>query len=165
MQLKDFFDYKNRLMEDILTNDKIVPLLKDGVTTKNSSQLAYKQVFPCEYVPETVQDGQTFICFDVDIQNVVNKTYYNIVLYIWVFTHRSNIRSPHGGIRTDEICSEICNAINGSRLYGLGALDRYAWKRCAPMTDYQGKVMTFTASEFNRQHDGKKPIPTNRKNP
>ena len=49
--------------------------------------------------------------------------------------------------------------------YGLGELNLYNVKRFAPMTDYQGKVMSFTAREFNRQYNGKKEIPANRKNP
>lgn len=163
MQLEDFFDYKNQLMKDLLTNEKIVNLLDAGVTLENAEQLAYTRVFPCDYVPETVQDGYTFICFDVDVSRVSDKTFLSPVLYVWVFTHRSKLRLPEGGVRTDRLCSEICKAINGSREYGLGELNLYACKRYAPMTDFQGKLMTFQAKDFNRVHDGKKFTPENRK--
>lgn len=162
MQLQDFFDYKNQLMKDILTHKSIVSLIKD-VDMKDAGSLAYTHVFPCEYIPETVQGGETYVCFDVDIQNVSNKTFLTPVLYIWVFTHRSNLRLPEGGVRTDKLCSEICKVVNGSRYYGLGELNLYAVKRFAPMTDYQGKVMTFYAKEFNRQYSGTKSTPANRK--
>lgn len=163
MQLEDFYDYKNQLMEDILTTDSIVELLVDE-PPEDSAELAYKQVFPCEYVPETVQDGYTFICFDVDVQKAMNKTYLLPTVYVWVFTHRSRLRLPDGGgIRVDKICSEIAKKINGSFKYGLGELDLYSVKRFAPMTDYQGKVMTFYATEFNRLHSQNKDIPSNRK--
>ena len=59
--------------------------------------------------------------------------------------------------------SKIAGAINGSRYYGLGELDFYSAKRYAPMTDFQGKVMTFTTTDFNRLHNPNKPIPSNRK--
>lgn len=165
MQLQDFFDYKNRLMEDLLTSESIVSLIQQDTDVSNAESLAYTQVFPCEYIPETVQGGQTFVCFDVDVQGVSNKTFLTPVLYVWVFTHRSNLRLPEGGVRTDKLCSEICNVINGSRYYGLGELNLYSCKRFAPMTDYQGKVMTFQAKEFNRQFNGAKSTPANRKNP
>lgn len=165
MQLNDFFDYKNKLMEDLITNESIVSLIKDGTNAENAASLIYTQVFPYEYVPETVQTGGTYICFDVDIQNVSNKTFLTPVLYVWVFAHRSNLRLPEGGVRTDKLCSEICEAINGSRYYGLGELSLYSVKRFAPMTDYQGKLMTFYAKEFNRQFNGAKSTPANRKNP
>lgn len=165
MQLNDFFDYKNKLMEDLITNKSIVSLIKDGTDVDNAASLIYTQVFPYEYVPETVQTGGTYICFDVDIQNVSNKTFLTPVLYVWVFAHKSNLRLPEGGVRTDKLCSEICEAINGSRYYGLGELSLYSVKRFAPMTDYQGKLMTFYAKEFNRQFSGSKSTPANRKNP
>ena len=164
MQLEDFFDYKNKLMEDILTNESIVHLINSDIDMQNAPSLAYTQVFPLEYVPETVQSGATYICFDVDIQGVAGKTFLTPILYIWIFTHRSNLRLPEGGVRVDKICCEICKTINGSMEYGLGELNLYNVKRFAPMTDYQGKVMSFTAREFNRQYNGRKEIPANRKN-
>ncbi len=164
MQLQEFFDYKNQLMGDLLTNEEIVRLLDDDIALEDAGSLAYESVFPCEYVPETVQDGKTFICFDVDIQKSVNKTYLLPTLYVWVFAHRSRLRLPNGGgVRTDKLCSEICKAINGSLKYGLGELELYAVKRFAPMSDYQGKVMTFYATDFNRQFNPNKEIPSNRK--
>lgn len=164
MQLQEFFDYKNQLMEDLLTNECIIRLLDERIELRDAERLAYENVFPCEYVPETVDDGRTYICFDVDIQKSVNKTYLLPTLYVWVFAHRSRLRLPNGGgIRTDKLCSEICTAINGSRKYGLGELDLYSVKRFAPMTDYQGKVMTFYAADYNRFNDPRKETPSNRK--
>lgn len=163
MQLQEFFDYKNQLMKDLLTNPKIVELINSDIDFSNAESLAYTQVFPCEYVPETVEHGKTFICFDVDIQQSVNQTFLLPTLYVWVFTHRSLLRLPEGGVRTDRLCSEICKAINGSRMYGLGKLNLYSVKRFAPMTDYQGKCLTFHAVDFNKQFDPKRPIPANRK--
>ena len=163
MQLQEFFDYKNKLMEDLLTNEDIVRLIDDTVALQNADSLAYTQVFPCEYIPDTVQDGKTYICFDVDVQRAADKTFLSPTLFVWVFTHRSKLRLREGGVRTDKLCSEICKAINGSRKYGLGELNLYSVKRFAPMTDFQGKVLTFYAKDFNRVYDGKKYTPENRK--
>lgn len=164
MQLEEFYDYKNQLMEDILTTESIVKLIDETVDIDHAAQLAYKNVFPFEFIPETVENGSVFICFDVDIQKSTSKTFYLPTLYIWVFAHKSKLRLPNGeGVRTDKLCSEICKKINGSRDYGLGELDLYSAKRFAPMTAYNGKLLTFYATDFNRQHDGSKRIPSNRK--
>ena len=163
MKLEDFYDYKNQLMEDLMTNEKIVKLIDDKIPMDRAPELVYKKVFPCEYVPETVQDGDTFICCDVDVSQSPDKTFLYPILYIWVFTHRSKLRLPEGGVRTDKLCCEICRVIDGSHEYGLGQLNLYSCKRYAPMTDFQGKVMTFTLKEFKRQYDGSKFIPANRK--
>lgn len=164
MQLEEFFDYKNRFVEDIVTNKEIVKLLaEDGDSAADPAKLVYSQIFPYEYVPETIQKAQTFICCDVDVQKSINKTKLIPVMYVWVFTHKSKMRLPEGGIRVDRICSEIAKAINGSRYYGLGELDLHAVRRFAPVTDYQGKMMTFLAEDFNRLSPSGKPVPSNRK--
>lgn len=164
MQLEEFFDYKNQFVADIITNAEIVKLLvEDGGDIADPSSLIYSQIFPYEYVPETIQQAQTFICCDVDVQKSINKTKLIPVMYVWVFTHKSKMRLPKGGVRVDRICSEIAKAINGSRYYGLGELDLHAVRRFAPVTDYQGKMMTFLAEDFNRVSPSGKPIPSNRK--
>ena len=48
MYLEDLYDYKNKLMEDLLTNENIVRLLDKDIKMEDAYKLAYKQVFPCE---------------------------------------------------------------------------------------------------------------------
>lgn len=163
MQLRELFNYKNQLMNDILTNEKIYKLIDANVTSETAGTLAYKKVFPYEYVPETAKNGDTFICFDVDVLEVYNKTFMSPTLYIWIFTHRTNLRLAKGGLRVDELCAEFCEALNGSRLYGMGELNFQSMRRFAPMTDFQGKCLTFKAVEVNRYHLPLKPVPTDRK--
>lgn len=164
MQLEEFYDYKNQLMKDLLTTESIVKLIDENTSVANAPSLAYTQVFPFEFIPETIEQGKVYICFDIDISKAASKTFYLPTLYVWVFAHKSKLRLPNGGgVRTDRLCSEICKKINGSRSYGLGELDLYSAKRFAPATAYNGKVMTFTATDFNRQYDGTKHTPANRK--
>lgn len=164
MQLEDFFDYKNQLMEDLLTTPDIVKLISDDEDIIEKPELlAYTQVFPYEYIPDTVEHGHTFVCFDIEVQKSLNKLLLSPSLYIWVFSHKNKLRLDEGGVRTDKLCSEIAKAINGSRKYGLGELDLYAVRRFAPLSDFQGKVLTFNALEINRVNPTGKPIPSNRK--
>ena len=163
MQLKEFYDYKNQLMKDILTDEITVHLIEESIDMEDVNALAYTRVFPYEYLPDTVEDGKTFVCIDVDIQSVQDKTFLYPIIHVWVFTHKSSMRLHAGGVRVDELCSRICSLINGSRLYGLGELNIYSVKRFAPMTDFQGKVMSFVAKDFNKTHPTGKIVPANRK--
>ena len=164
MFLDEFYNYKNQLMEDILTTKEIVDLIGgDKKYTLPAFDLAYSQVFPFEYIPETVEHGQTFVCFDVDIQRSANQTYYYPIIYVWIFSHKSLLRLPEGGIRVDKLASEIAKKLSGSFMYGMGTLDLYSSKRFAPITDYQGKVLTFHAVDFNAPKPTKQPVPSNRK--
>lgn len=163
MNLKDFYDYKNQLMKDILSDEEIVPLIDEDILMQDAYKLAYKNVYPLEYMPETIHDGRTFVCFDVSVQESVNKTYLLPTLYVWVFVHRDKLRLPEGGVRSDAICSAICDKINGSREYCLGELDLYSVKPVQIVTDYPGKVMVFHGTEFNRQYEPNRYTPSNRK--
>ena len=163
-QLEEFFEYKNKLMGKILTDETLVKLINEDATLETAEKLAYTQVFPAHYIPETTHDGSTFVCFDVDILSAPNKTFYTPVIYIWVIVHRSRLRLPEGGVRSDKICSELCKLINGTKDIGLGEVRLYSSKVYAPQTDYTGKVLTFDAKDFNRPDNSKKrPVPSNRK--
>lgn len=164
MELQEFYDYKDRLMADLCTNPAIVDIVtgKQNAEVPNRS-LPYTQIFPFEYVPDTIDDAKTFICFDVDITKVSNKTFYVPVIYIWVFTHKSKMRLDTGGVLVDRLSTEIDKMLNGSRFYGLGELELYSVGRFTPTDDYKGRVMAYITRDFNRS--APKPIPANRKHP
>ena len=163
MELAELFDYKNLLMRDICSNANIVYLLTNNEEAKVPNHgLPYNQVFPFEFIPDTVSEAKTFICFDVDIIDVPNRTYYIPAIYVWVFTHKSTMRTDDGRIVIDQLAVEINRILNGDRDYGLGELKLKNVRRFNPIDDYHGRVLTFIASDFNRQ-SGSKPRPVNRK--
>lgn len=166
MNLEELHDYKNLLMKDLCTNERIVKLLtgKQDAAVPNHG-LPYTQVYPYPNIPETVNEGKTYICFDVDLMSVPNKTYYIPVLYIWVFTHKSRMRIEKelgGGILLDELCRSINEFINGSRYYGLGETKLDSVRAFTPITDYYGKTLTYYLRDFNRPK-GRIDAPINRK--
>lgn len=164
MQLQELFDYKNQLMEDILTNEQIVKLIDPDLDFSEAESLAYSRVFPYEYIPTTAEHGVTYLCFDVDIQKSLNQLIYLPTISVWVFTHKSKMRLPDGGgVRTDRICAEIAKVLEGSRMYGFNELSLYSVKRFAPMTDYNGKIMLFNAKDVKLTHPTGKPLPANRR--
>lgn len=164
MQLDELFNYKNQFMHDMISDEKIVQLLtNDEKVQRDPERLIYTQMFPYEYVPEPVVHGQTFICCDVDIEGADSKTFLRPILYIWIFTHKSKMRLPKGGVRVDRLCSEVAQKINGSRYYGLGELGLSSVRRFAPITDYQGKVLTFRTKDFNRFSPSGRTVPPNRR--
>lgn len=162
-QLDEFYDYKNKVIEEILTDEQLVHLINPNVSLADAKDLVYTQVFPYEFVPETMQEGKTYICCDVDIQKSVNDLILSPTIFIYVMSHSSVLRLDEGGIRPDKICALIAQKLNGSRRFGLGSLDLYSVKRFAILTDYPGKVMTFYARDYNRQFDPRRYTPVNRK--
>lgn len=169
MNLKELFDYKNQLFKDLLTNETIVKLINEEKDLSTARELAYTQVFPYEYIPETIEHGHTYICCDVDVQSVQTRVqtstrlYYKPILYIWILCHKSSLRLSGGGVRYDVLSSEIAETINESLFYGIKGLELYSVKRFSPLTDYQGKVLTFSTDDVNYMYNPHRKIPSNRK--
>lgn len=162
MELNEFFNYKNRLMEDICKTKPIIQLLTGkSDPSLPATDLIYEQIFPYEFLPDTEDKAKSFICFDADITEV-GKTIYMPVLYIWVFCHKSSLRIPGGGVLPDELAKEVNKKINGSRLYGLGALDLYGVHRFSPADDFLGRVLTYKATDWYKGRNYKHPIPAKR---
>lgn len=162
--LDELFNYKNQLMDDLLTSDTITRLLSDDCATLESPEsLIYTQVFPYEYIPDVQEHGKTFICCEVDVGSVNGKTFLSPKLYLWVFTHKSKLRIPTGGLRVDRLTSEIVKKLNGSRLYGLGELNLKNVRRFSPIQDYQGRTLEFSTRDYNRFNPTGQPVPSNRK--
>lgn len=163
--LDEFFFYKNKLAEDLMTNERILELLDHENIGLKPDELMYNCVYPYEYVPNVTENTTTYICFDVDITKVPNTTYLLPSIYIWVFTHDSLMRLPGGGLRVDAIVSQIDRTINGSREYGLGRLELDTIKRYSPIQHYQGRIMKYAATDWNRPKAGRdhNDLPSNRR--
>lgn len=164
MNLHEFYNYKNELMKDICSNPTIVKLLTENNNPDVPNHvLPYTQVYPYEFVPETVSEARSFICFDVDIMKAPNKTYYYPVLYIWPFTHKSKFRTKDGKVLIDELSSVLDDMLNGSRYFGLGDLKLHSVQRFVPIADYLGRVLTYYATDFNRPTINTRSVPSVRK--
>lgn len=164
MELKEFFDYKERLMMDLCSNPEIVKLVtgEENPTVPNTN-LKYKKIYPYQFIPETENNASTFVCFDVDImeRRQTNKTYYYPVIYIWILAHKSNMRTKKKGVLIDAIACEIDKMLNGNRNYGQGELELGPVSRFIPTIDYLGRELVYYTRDFNRS-PGQKPTPAYR---
>lgn len=165
MHLDEMFFYKNQLLEDLLTDEEIVHLINENVEPENAQSLVYSQVMPYEFFPDTIEHAQVYVCCDVDIRKSVSTTslVYHPTLYIWVFVHKDLLRLHGGGVRTDRLCHLIDKKINGSFKYGLGKLELQSVNRFSVVSDYTGKVMAYSASDFQKVYDPKKEVPSKRR--
>ena len=151
-------------MDDLLTDHTVRHLMSDDRGNDlDASSLIYTQAFPYEYVPDTVETAKTFICCEVDVTDVDNKTFLRPTIYVWVFTHKSKVRLKEGGLRIDKLTSRIAKLLNKSRMYGLGELALSSAKRFSPITNYQGRVLIFKARDFNSTSPTGMPIPSRRR--
>lgn len=165
MHLEEMFQYKNQLLDDLLTNEEIVRLINDSIPLDQAGTLVYDQVMPYEFYPDTLENGRVYLCCDVDVRKSATTTSlrYSPTLYIWVFVHKDLLRLREGGVRTDKLCHLIDKELNGSFKYGLGKLELQSVNRFSVVSDYTGKVLAYTATDFQKVYDPKKEVPDKRR--
>lgn len=149
--LEEFTTYKQTLMETICTSPTIVSLLKKETDSADITgrDMRYDRIFPYNYVPLTIENATTFICFTVTAPNVRDDIISELRLVIYVFTHQDLMRTAKG-MRTDLIVSEIDKLLNGSTKYGLG---KVSLRSCdvmqVPAQGYSGLYLVYAVKEFN----------------
>lgn len=150
--LEEFTSYKQTLMEAICTSDAIFNLIKleNDPETIECKDLRYVRIYPYNYVPLTIENAQTFICFTVTAPNVRNDVISELILTVFVFTHQDLMRTKNG-MRTDLLVSEIDKLLNGSTKYGLG---KVSLKACdvmqVPVRGYSGLYSMYSVKDFNK---------------
>lgn len=149
MYLEELSKYKIEIMKRLCLNSKIQTLILLYESQNQGKEMMYRYIFPYAFVPDTVASSNTFICFDLEVQRVENRTFKDINIMFWTFTHQSLMRTDEG-IRTDILADEIDKILNGNRDLGIGTVELKNVGRVNPAKDYHGRTLLYKAVDFNR---------------
>lgn len=148
--LKELTDYRKTIMKALCSDQKIVDLITNTTNaTVPNRNLMYKQIFPYAYTPDVNKETSTFIDFRVGSSVIINKTYKEMEITFYIFTHQSLMRTSDG-LRPDKIAEALEELFNGSRGLGLGRVQLNGMEDISPTTDYHGIALQYTVLEFNR---------------
>lgn len=149
MYLDELSKYKIEIMKRLCLESKIQNLILLSESQINGREMMYKNIFPYAFIPDTITNASTFICFDLEVERVQNRTFKDINILFWTFTHQTLMRTSEG-IRTDILASEIDKIINGNRNLGLGTVELKKVLRVNPAKDYHGRSLIYRSVDFNR---------------
>ena len=149
MYLEELSKYKIEIMKRLCLSKEIQSLILFSESENQGKEMMYKNIFPYAFIPDTVTDASTFICFDLEIQRVQNRTFKDINMLFWIFTHQSLMRTDNG-IRTDIIANEVDKILNGNKNFGLGTSELKKVLRINPAKDYHGRTLIYKTVDFNR---------------
>ena len=149
MYLEELSKYKIEIMKRLCLSKEIQSLILFSESENQGKEMMYKNIFPYAFIPDTVTDASTFICFDLEIQRVQNRTFKDINMLFWIFTHQSLMRTENG-IRTDIIANEVDKILNGNKNFGLGTSELKKVLRINPAKDYHGRTLIYKTVDFNR---------------
>lgn len=149
MYLEELSKYKIEIMKRLCLNSKIQNLVLLYESQNQGKEMMYRYIFPYAFVPDTVTSANTFICFDLEAQRVENRTFKDMNILFWIFTHQSLMRT-NDGIRTDLLANEIDKIMNGNKNLGLGTVELKKVLRVNPAKDYHGRTLIYRSVDFNR---------------
>lgn len=151
MYLSEVPLYRDTITQQICSNDKIIDLIRpDDMLGMKSENLIYKYIFPYDHIIDKATAAGTYLCFDIEAPRIVNRTFVDLRIYFWIITHDRKIATPKG-LRGDLLSIAIEKMMNGSRNFGLGAVELQAWGRFSPAEKFHGRLLMYQTVDFNRE--------------
>lgn len=148
--LHELTEYRTKIMKCLCSDQEIVDLIRDKPDSPCPDRnLMYSHIYPYAYTPETTKETKTFICFRIYIPEVMNKTFKQMRLVFYVYSHQSHIRTSNG-LRPDLIAERIENLFNGTMDLGVGRMKLTGTDDISPAPDFHGIALEYSVSEFNR---------------
>lgn len=148
--LKEVKEYRKLIMKTLCSDKKIVELITDNSNSPVPNRnLMYTRIFPYAYTPDVTKEASTYICYRVASPRVMNKTYKQMEISFYIFTHQSLMRTSDG-LRPDDIGEAIEELFNGSLELGLGRVKLEGMDDINPITDYHGIALQYLVAEYNR---------------
>lgn len=130
-------EYKMKVMNKLLESDVIAKLLyyksqdamfNKDLTDEEKEDLFYKNIYPFRFVPDTIEEQNTYITFDVgrirglEVGYNIYDDYLSGQVTFYLFTHVELMRT-HNGIRQDLLLAEMSKLFNKDRTLGIGELN------------------------------------------
>lgn len=145
-------DYRNVITNTLLSNETIISLLsKDTLGIEDADSLLWDRIIPQQYVPDTITDTGSYILYDID-ENIISrqdKTYIELPIYFWVFTHR---KSPTYKSRlcNDILVREIKSMFSEKDLLGLANVHFISNRIQYNISNkYAGRLLTFRVTDWS----------------
>lgn len=149
--LEELSTIKSKMSQYFLSDRKLVDLLTGKTDTPIPAMgLLHTQVFPYDWVDDTVTEDLSFLCFDVDVPGIVNSAVKDVNLFVWVFCHQNKMRTASGMLR-DRIASRVDELLNGSSTVGkIGRVELKRVVRFHPAKNFYGRELQYVVRDFNR---------------
>ena len=145
-------DYRNVITNTLLSNETIISLLSnDTLDTESADELLWDRIIPQQYVPDTITETGSYILYDIDenITSRQDKTYIELPIYFWVFTHR---KSPayKGRLCNDILVREIKSMFSEKDLLGLANVHFVSNRIQYNISNkYAGRLLTFRVTDWS----------------
>lgn len=145
--------YKNKLMNCIINSPELISLINDYYITDGecdgAEELAYKNIFPFYYIPDTQTVSQAYVIMKVNGLGTKNKIYNKVEVYICVISHQDIMKTDCGGTRIDLMSEIVEDLFNGRDDFGFGEMELKTNTEGEININHRCRILRFMVEDFN----------------
>lgn len=148
----EIIEYRKNIMDTICKSPEIVKLLGAESSDYPEEILPYTQIFPYEFIPETITETNKFICFEIQAHmDYFNKVLKDLTVWFFVFCHEKIIRRLENGrqfLWYDQAVCELDNIFTDTNILGIGKMALQSNVPYYPVQRFKGRQLTFKVKDF-----------------
>lgn len=153
----EIVEYRKKIMNAICKSPELVKLLGEESSEYPEETIPYNKVFPYEFIPETIQETDRYINFELQTYyDEFNDVLRNVTVYFFIFCHHEAIRYVEDGstyLWYDRIACELDNIFTDNDVIGIGKTKIISNIPYYPVNRFKGRQLQFKIKDFN---DGRK---------
>ncbi len=163
--LDELVEYPVKALHSIGTDPTVVQLLTDNPNIDMESSEADKVfdefLFDYIYVDGTTTEAAAYICVEAEVAKLPTPTMQNMKLYVTVFCHKQFMKVDATkfkgmmGNRRDNLVRYVDKLLNGSDIFGIGALTLENAHTVAAPTGFSARELTYTVPDIRQKRVNK----------
>lgn len=147
-------EYPVKALHCIGTDPTVAQLLTDNpninMESEEADDIFDRYLYDYIYVDGTTQEAEAYICVEAETSNSPTPTIQNMKLYVTIFCHKQFMKINPAkfkgmiGNRRDNLVRYVDNLLNGSDIFGIGALTLENAHTVAAPTGFTARELTYT---------------------
>ena len=159
--LDEMVEYPVKALQKIGTDETIVKLLTNDpqidMDSDEADTVFDRFLFDYGYVDGTTAETAAYICVEAEVSRVPTATIHDLRLYVTVICHKqfmpidpSKFKGMIGN-RRDNLVRYVDRLLNGSDVFGIGALSLDNVKTVAAPTGFTAREITYRVPNFRNK--------------
>ena len=159
--LDELVEYPVKALHCIGTDPTVVKLLTDNpdieMESEDADEVFEKFLFDYIYVDGTTTEAAAYVCVEAETAKSPTPTMQNMKLYVTVICHKQFMKVDATkfkgmiGNRRDNLVRYVDKLLNGSDIFGIGALTLENAHTVAAPTGFTARELTYTVPDFRNK--------------
>ncbi|MBO5054845.1 MAG: hypothetical protein J6C64_00615 [Lachnospiraceae bacterium] len=149
----DMTKYREKIMNEICKSGILVKLLCEADAGQPENIIPYKRCFPYEYIPDTMNETDRFINYEIsETADSKNNLYKNLTISFFIAGHQNVVLCRENGMEYlwyDIAACELEKLFCNKNVLGIGAARLTSNEPYRIQNKSMGRLLKFTVRDFN----------------